>query len=224
MREREREQQQQQQQRAANGETGTGRGDVDATSNGVDASMAVQPLASATDQTPTARRGKFNFNLALKRRAPTVSKSGTPEEDEDDEENAERKKRRVLVPLNYDDDDLKGVGEKTAALLVTQEVSAEERRRLVTELVDEIRAAQDGVWKWNVKWDELDELLPFVAKQIVDLLGVQEDELTSFVMDHVRNRRTPEELVTELEMEAPNFVMKLWRRLIFETESKHRKL
>lgn len=131
--------------------------------DGVSAASSSVPM----DQTAMAKRvvrTKFNFNMALKRRAPVgVGKSGTPaEEDEDDEELAERKKRRVLVPLDYDDDDIKGVGEtKTAAAPATHEVSAEERRRLVTELVDEIRAAQEGVWKWNVKWDELDEVCEF---------------------------------------------------------------
>ncbi|KAF7732272.1 hypothetical protein EC973_005167 [Apophysomyces ossiformis] len=163
---------------------------------------------------------KLNFNLPIKR----VANMGGAE-DEDDEDEGSGKRRRVLVPLDYGDD---------LALDDTSNMDREERVRRVKELIDSIPSSEQELWNWNVKWNELDEdlitskLQPFVAKKIVELVGVEEDELISFILDNVRRKSPPSDLVKELEMtldeEALVFVMKLWRALIFETERKSRKL
>jgi len=44
------------------------------------------------------------------------------------------------------------------------------------------------------------KLQPFVSKKIVGYLGVQEDELVFFVMDHLRNKKSAAELTKEMEM------------------------
>ncbi|RIB11252.1 hypothetical protein C2G38_1978536 [Gigaspora rosea] len=143
------------------------------------------------------------------------------EEEEDEEELDAKRKRRVLVPLEYSDDE-------------DDEKRTEDRKRKIKDLVETIPTDKEGLWKWNVKWEELDEnilnnkLQSFVSKKIVGYLGVQEDELVSFVMDHLRNHKSAEQLTKEMEMtldeESELFVMKLWRMLIYETESKARKL
>ncbi|CAG8572177.1 8743_t:CDS:10 [Racocetra persica] len=114
------------------------------------------------------------------------------------------------------------------------EKRTEDRKRRIKDLVETIPTDKEGLWKWNVKWEELDEnilnnkLRSFVSKKIVGYLGVQEDELVSFVMDHLRNNKSAAQLTKEMEMtldeESELFVMKLWRMLIYETESKARKL
>ncbi|CAG8498179.1 44435_t:CDS:10 [Gigaspora margarita] len=129
--------------------------------------------------------------------------------------------KRLLVPLEYSDDE-------------DDEKRTEDRKRKIKDLVETIPTDKEGLWKWNVKWEELDEnilnnkLQSFVSKKIVGYLGVQEDELVSFVMDHLRNHKSAEQLTKEMEMtldeESELFVMKLWRMLIYETESKARKL
>jgi hypothetical protein len=43
-------------------------------------------------------------------------------------------------------------------------------------------------------------LQPFVSKKIVDYLGVREDELVSFVIDHLRVKKSAAELTKETEM------------------------
>ncbi|KAG2182597.1 hypothetical protein INT44_005576 [Umbelopsis vinacea] len=161
---------------------------------------------------------KLSFGKAIKRRANLVG----GEDDEDDDESAKRKKR-VLVPLDYgelDHHDAAG--------------NPEERKRKVKQLIDSIPASQEGLWSWQIKWDELDndtlekKLRPFISKKIVELLGVQEDELTQFVLDFLKKRQPPNALAKELEMaldeEASMFVMKLWRMIIFETESRAKRL
>ncbi|KAJ2955997.1 hypothetical protein NQZ79_g8101 [Umbelopsis isabellina] len=113
-------------------------------------------------------------------------------------------------------------------------IHAEDRKKKIKELIESIPASQEGLWNWQIKWDELDKdtiekkLRPFVAKKIVELLGVQEDELTQFVIDFIQKRQPPsalaKELETTLDEEAAMFVMKLWRMIIFETESRAKRL
>lgn len=165
-------------------------------------------------------KAKLTLNLGSKRRAALM----VPAEDEefDDDESIESKrKRRILVPLEYSDNE-------------DDEKKTEERKRKIKDLVATIPTDKEGLWNWNIKWEELDEnilskkLQPFVSKKIVEYLGVQEDELVSFVIDHLRNKKSAAELTKEMEMtldeESELFVMKLWRMLIFETESKIRKI
>jgi len=131
-----------------------------------------------------------------------------------------KKKKRVLVPLDYGE--LEHVDNAAG--------NPEERKKKVKELIDSIPASQEGLWNWHIKWDELDhvsfgahleilvwqsamfthlfilqdtvekKLRPFVSKKIVELLGVQEDELTQFVLDFIRKRQPPSALAKELEM------------------------
>ncbi|KAI9339135.1 hypothetical protein BD770DRAFT_448242 [Pilaira anomala] len=167
---------------------------------------------------------KLNFNLPIKRN--TLGGG-----DEDDEEEA-KKKRRVLVPLDYGDiDNVKTNYDEEEE---DENLSAEERAKKVKELIGSIPSSQSDLWAYTIKWDELDQdlieskLHPFVSKKIVDLLGMEEEDLVTFVLDFIRKRKGPDELVSELEgaldEDALVFVMKLWRALIFETERKARKL
>ncbi|KAI8997121.1 hypothetical protein BDB01DRAFT_769898 [Pilobolus umbonatus] len=166
---------------------------------------------------------KINFSVPIKRNANL----GGVDEDEDEDG---KKKRRVLVPLDYSD--LQSM--KTDHYEERISMSTEERARRVKELIDAIPSSQNELWEYAVKWDELDEHLietklhSFVSKKIVDLLGMEEDNLVNFVLNFIRERKGPNELVQELEgaldEDALVFVMKLWRALIFETERRHQKL
>ncbi|CAG8586293.1 10488_t:CDS:2 [Ambispora leptoticha] len=163
---------------------------------------------------------KLTLNISNKRRTTLIAPAEEGE-DSDDEETDAKKKKRVLVPLEYSDDD-------------DDEKKTEDRKRKITDLVATIPTDKEGLWNWNVKWEELDEqilsqkLQPFISKKIVGYLGVQEDELVYFVMDHLRNKKSAIELTKEMEQtldeESELFVMKLWRMLIYETESKARKI
>lgn len=87
---------------------------------------------------------------------------------------------------------------------------------------------KESLFSWAVKWNALaediieDSLKPFITSIIVEYLGVQEDDLIDFVIEHIRNHKPPEELVAELEMaldeDAEVFTKKVWRLLVTETE------
>ncbi|KAI1760753.1 hypothetical protein GGR53DRAFT_508399 [Hypoxylon sp. FL1150] len=138
---------------------------------------------------------------------------------EDEDEDATS--RRQLIPIQF---------EPSAAAAM----SDEERDQAVRALAQEIPNEKEGLWAWDVKWDYLDEgvirdkLRPFVEKKLVEYLGVQEQLLIEVVEEHLRKHAKPNDLVEELaealDDEAEALVKKLWRMVIFFTESEKRGL
>ncbi|RMJ13693.1 hypothetical protein CDV36_006644 [Fusarium kuroshium] len=139
----------------------------------------------------------------------------------DDEEGDESTKRQ-LIPIQF---------EPTSA---TASMTEEEISQAVCALAQEIPSDKEGLWSWEVKWDYMDDgivrdkLRPFVEKKIVEYLGVQEEMLVEAVEEHLRAHGTATALVEELEGalddEAEDLVKKLWRMVIFFTESEKRGL
>lgn len=111
----------------------------------------------------------------------------------EDEEEADSSVKRTLIPIKFDNaSDALGLSE-------------EERAQAARQLAADIPSDKDGLWKWEVKWEFVDEtvlgeqLKPFVEKKIVEYLGVQEQMLVEVVEDHIRKRGTPQTLVEQLE-------------------------
>ncbi|CAO3645687.1 unnamed protein product [Cunninghamella blakesleeana] len=158
--------------------------------------------------------------------------------DDDDDEDGNGRKRRVLIPLDYselkDEDTMmedNNNNETTSEQQQQEDIpilTEEERNQKIKELISSIPSAEDQLWEWDIKWDVLnDELMdtklqPFVSKKVLELVGTEEDELVTFILDAVRKQTSPVDLANELEMtldeDALVFVMKLWRTIIFETE------
>ncbi|KAG0360229.1 hypothetical protein BGZ54_009645 [Gamsiella multidivaricata] len=198
---------------------------------------------------------KLKLSLAttaggLKRGSEASSGSGTPtsgtsgsgfvvasEFGRDDDEEKEVKKRRVLVPLKYSDDEGEADEKNQQVNSGLDPVEKAKREQEIKALFQSIPADAQGLWNWPIQWQyvfEDNELIlkekirPFASKKVVELLGEEDEELTGFVMEHVRQRKPPQELVDDLtkalDDDAGVLVMKVWRMLIFETESQARKL
>ena len=111
----------------------------------------------------------------------------------EDEEEADSSAKRTLIPIKFDN--------AADAMGLTEE----ERAQAARQLAADIPSDKDGLWKWPVKWEFVDEtvlgeqLKPFVEKKIVEYLGVQEQMLVEVVEDHIRKRGEPQALVGELE-------------------------
>lgn len=111
----------------------------------------------------------------------------------EDEEEPQATARRPLIPIKFDS------AAEAAGL------TEEERAQAARQLAAEIPADKEGLWKWDVKWEFVDEtvlseqLKPFVEKKIVEYLGVQEQMLVDVVEEHVRKHGHPQELVEQLE-------------------------
>jgi len=110
----------------------------------------------------------------------------------EDEEEDETKEKRTLIPIQFDKNDTSGMTE-------------EERAQAAKQLAADIPTDKEGLWRWNVQWDFVDEtviderLKPFVEKKIVEYLGVQEQMLVDVVVTALRGRGKPGDLVGELE-------------------------
>lgn len=108
--------------------------------------------------------------------------------------------------------------------------SAEERKKQVKELVESIPTDRDELFNYTIDWSQLDAALmekrikPWINKKIVEYIGEEEESLNDFICAKIDQRQRPERLLEEvkviLDEEAELFVKKLWRLIVFETESK----
>ncbi|KAK1768145.1 hypothetical protein QBC33DRAFT_536363 [Phialemonium atrogriseum] len=139
-----------------------------------------------------------------------------------DDEEQEQTVKRQLVPIKFE------------PITDAKAMSEEDIQKAVRALAQEIPTEKDGLWAWAVKWDYLEEsvirekLRPFVEKKVVEYLGVQEQFLVDVVEEHLRKHEKPGELVDTLaqalDEDAEDLVKKLWRMVIFFTESEKRGL
>ena len=115
----------------------------------------------------------------------------------EDEEEGDSTAKRTLIPIKFE------------SAADAQGLTEDERAQAVRQLAADIPSDREGLWKWPVKWDFVDEtvlteqLKPFVEKKIVEYLGVQEQMLVEVVEEHIRKRGTPQDLVGELEGVSP---------------------
>jgi hypothetical protein len=120
----------------------------------------------------------------------------------EDEEDTDKASKRTLIPIKFDP--------TTAGAAA---LSDEERDQAVRQLAAEIPTEKDGLWKWDVKWEFVDDsvivekLRPFVEKKIVEYLGVQEQLLVEVVEECVRSRGKPQDLVEQLEGVSYSFLV-----------------
>lgn len=145
----------------------------------------------------------------------------------EDEEDTSAQDRRKLIPIP--------ASQLESAKAQAQDMTDEERASAAQALAAEIPTDKDALWAWDVNWTYLDSdiiedrLRPFVEKKIVEYLGVQEQMVVDVVMGALGERRAPRDLVRELEgaldeEEADALVRKLWRMVVFFSESGRRGL
>jgi hypothetical protein len=190
-----------------------------------------QELEERQQQAASAAAAPARFTMSLGAAAQKAQQRAGPQRRTmaevegllDDEENEQTTKRQ-LVPIKFEP-----LGPDDAKAMTEEEV-----QQAVKSLAQEIPTSKDGLWAWEVKWDYLDDsavtdkLRPFIEKKVVEYLGVQEQLLVDVVEEHLRRRSKPAELVEELEGpledDAEDLVKKLWRMVIFFTESEKRGL
>ncbi|KAL9018240.1 MAG: hypothetical protein Q9185_004454 [Variospora sp. 1 TL-2023] len=171
------------------------------------------------------QRFKLSLGAAAQKAQAAASTKRTVADVEgllEDEEEADTTAKRTLIPIKFDN--------AADAMGLTEE----ERAQAARQLAADIPSDKEGLWKWPVQWEFVEEtvlteqLRPFVEKKIMEYLGVQEQMLVEAVEGHVRKRGTPQSLVDELEgaldEEAEALVKKLWRMIIFFSESEKRGL
>jgi hypothetical protein len=184
------------------------------------AEMERQPAAPAAPQRVTISFGAAAQKAA--QRQATARRTVAEVEGLLDDEEQEQTTKRQLVPIKFE------------PITDTKAMTEEDIQNAVRALAHEIPVDTEGLWAWDVKWDYLEEsvirekLRPFVEKKVVEYLGVQEQFLVDMVEEHVRKHQKPAELVETLgealDEDAEDLVKKLWRMVIFFTESEKRGL
>lgn len=138
-----------------------------------------------------------------------------------------------MFATDDDDDDQFGGGPGKKPKLsapIPSIAEMEERKRAVKKLVESIPADRDELFAYKIDWDQLDATLmekrirPWINKKIIEYIGEEEPSLNDFICNKIQNKTGPEQLLKEIEVilenEAELFVKKMWRLIIYETESK----
>ncbi|KAF2261520.1 hypothetical protein CC78DRAFT_499995 [Lojkania enalia] len=174
-----------------------------------------------------ARQEPARFKLSLGAAAKKIEEAAAPRRTAaevenllEDEEIAEQPShKRTLKPILFD---------QSVRVNLTAEEIAEAQQVLAREIPND----KDGLWKWPVSWDHLldknidKDIKDWAEKKILDTLGVQEDMLVEAIIDHLKNKGEPQDLVENLEgaldEEAELLVKKLWRVVIYYSECEKR--
>jgi hypothetical protein len=182
--------------------------------------MERQPAAPAAPQKVTISFGAAAQKAA--QRSHAARRTVAEVEGLLDDEEQDQTTKRQLVPIKFE------------PITDTKAMTEEDIQNAVRALAHEIPVDREGLWAWDVKWDYLEEsvirekLRPFVEKKVVEYLGVQEQFLVDVVEEHLRKHQKPAELVETLsealDEDAEDMVKKLWRMVIFFTESEKRGL
>ena len=133
---------------------------------------------------------------------------------EDDEEGQQVK--RVLVPHEYKDR--------------TNDAAGESRQDRLQAIVDLIPTKKEDLWSYTVAWsklqaDMLAKIRAFVAKKLVEAIGMEEEDLIAFIMRTIESHGTPGQIEKELASaigdveEAELLTIKCWRFLLILLET-----
>lgn len=102
-------------------------------------------------------------------------------------------KKRTLVPIKFDP--------SVRANLTTEEIVEAQQ-----QLAREIPSDKEGLWEWPVSWEHLPaksidtDIRKWSEKKILDILGIQEEELVEAIVDHLKAKGGPQDLVENLEV------------------------
>lgn len=111
-----------------------------------------------------------------------------------------------------------------------ESLTAEERNKLIKQLVNDIPTDKVDLFAVPIDWDLIDERMiteriqPWIQKKIKDLIGDDEPSLEKFILEKIQQRSSPASVLADLTMifdqEAENFVVKLWRFIIYQSKAK----
>ncbi|KAH9932787.1 uncharacterized protein BXZ73DRAFT_46699 [Epithele typhae] len=128
---------------------------------------------------------------------------------EEEEEDAIRKRKIPMPKL-----DLAEGGEKT--------------KERLEKLRGEVPRDKETLFKGKVRWDGVSDTMidrklePLIKHQMTKYLGeLEDDDLIMFVLEHLKDHKSPQKMIEGLEPvleeEASEFVISIWRQIIFES-------
>jgi len=107
-------------------------------------------------------------------------------------------------------------------------VDAVDLKTKITSLLEKIPTDRDGLFDFSVAWDQLfasniieKKIRPWITKKVMEILKTEETSLIDYVIKNLNNKCKPRVLLSTLEgvleEDASDFVMKLWRMVVFES-------
>lgn len=126
--------------------------------------------------------------------------------------------KRVLPPLQYDDE----AGASSAPRARPQ--------RNLKDIVHQIPTIREDLYEHAVMWNQLNDVIlaklqAFVAKKVVEVVGMEDADLTSLIIDNIERRCRPQEIEEELnaiigdDEESKLTTTRIWRYLLILLET-----
>jgi RNA-binding protein 25 len=117
-----------------------------------------------------------------------------------------------------------------SASLSEAKSQSDEKKKAVKKLVESIPTDRDELFAYQIDWSQVDQTLmekrirPWINKKIIEYIGEEEQSLNDFICTKIEQQTKPDKLLEEVKVilddEAELFVKKMWRLLVYETESK----
>jgi hypothetical protein len=153
---------------------------------------------------------------------PTTEIEGLLEDEEDAVEAGVR--RPELKPLT----------DTSTVPLNGDGLTDEEKREAQRDLAAEMPTSAEAIFAYPIRWASVtptiinDHLRPFIERKVVYYLGVQEELLVDTLLEGIRERRNPRDLVKELEPaledDAESLVTIVWKLVALSAEVEGRGL
>ncbi|TPX37122.1 hypothetical protein SmJEL517_g00940 [Synchytrium microbalum] len=132
--------------------------------------------------------------------------------------------------MSVDLDDEAETAAADAPVVIGRIMTKDERNAAKKDLIESLPVDKEGLFGWKVQWHLLDEHMirekfnPWVTKRLEELMGGHANDLIASIIaalaKHTSPQKQVEDLALPLDDDAELFVMKLWRLLVFETESR----
>ena len=137
--------------------------------------------------------------------------------------------QRRLVPLNYSEEEQKAAQAAAASTAAPAPAAVVNMDAEIDKLKKQIPRSMQSLATTPISWDAYDAAQPkmgikvgkWVSGQIEKLLGQQEDTLLNFVQGELSKHSPPNTMLNELspilDLEAEEFVLKLYQIVVFES-------
>lgn len=125
---------------------------------------------------------------------------------------------RVLVPLTYDDEPVEAQLDHNAS------------QHKLKEVVDNIPSTREELYNFQVRWNlmnatSLAKVRNFVAKKVLEAIGIEEEDLINLIVDNISSHCRPEDIENELDAaigdpeESRLITTRIWRYLLIVLET-----
>ncbi|PRP77391.1 hypothetical protein PROFUN_14397 [Planoprotostelium fungivorum] len=145
--------------------------------------------------------------------------------------NVEKKKAAIFTNDDQESDELYEQKKKLKLTRLDTNLHHENERKIKVErvkaLLDQIPTEKEQVFAYPIDWETIEKeniienkLRPWVTKKFVEYLGQEEKTLIAYIVNQIKQRTDPKEILRELSMvldeEGENFVLKMYQMMIFE--------